>query len=204
MRVTPSFGAAPALAQCTLKTLGSWPGNLLLYLSNLSINTWIYQSHTTKEIFQTNTTHVDFQSTHPRSNSRLPNAPGVILQKAYAVLDKYKISKTFFVKSDQNDCAQIQPSAEIPANVPENEEEPAASKSALPEEASLDVPQAVPQVAPPAQLESQQVTKSAETQKIASVPELVLKKASLSKASEAVPEKIDDKISSSGQKANDG
>ncbi|XP_011307795.1 apolipoprotein D [Fopius arisanus] len=32
---------------------------------------------------------------------------GEILQKAYGVLDKYKISKTFFVKTDQNDCAYL-------------------------------------------------------------------------------------------------
>lgn len=28
------------------------------------------------------------------------------LQNAYGVLDKYKISRTFFVKTDQNDCAK--------------------------------------------------------------------------------------------------
>ncbi|XP_034934716.1 apolipoprotein D-like [Chelonus insularis] len=33
--------------------------------------------------------------------------PGEVLQKAYGVLDKYKISKTFFVKSDQEDCAYL-------------------------------------------------------------------------------------------------
>lgn len=32
-------------------------------------------------------------------------APGTVLQKAYGVLDKYKLSKTFFVKTDQNSCA---------------------------------------------------------------------------------------------------
>ncbi|XP_050476561.1 apolipoprotein D-like [Bombus huntii] len=34
-------------------------------------------------------------------------APGTVLQKAYAVLDSYKISKTFFVKTDQQDCAYL-------------------------------------------------------------------------------------------------
>ncbi|VVC36990.1 Lipocalin family conserved site,Lipocalin/cytosolic fatty-acid binding [Cinara cedri] len=32
-------------------------------------------------------------------------APGTVMQKAYGVLDKYKLSKTFFVKTDQNSCA---------------------------------------------------------------------------------------------------
>ncbi|XP_078053454.1 apolipoprotein D-like [Augochlora pura] len=32
---------------------------------------------------------------------------GPILQKAYSVLDKYKISRTFFVKTDQDDCAHL-------------------------------------------------------------------------------------------------
>lgn len=35
-------------------------------------------------------------------------ATGEALQKAYAVLDKYKISKTFFVKTDQDDCAILE------------------------------------------------------------------------------------------------
>lgn len=31
-------------------------------------------------------------------------APGTVLQKAYGVLDKFKLSRTFFVKTDQNSC----------------------------------------------------------------------------------------------------
>lgn len=31
-------------------------------------------------------------------------APGTVLQKAYGILDKYKLSRTFFVKTDQNSC----------------------------------------------------------------------------------------------------
>ncbi|NP_001153453.1 apolipoprotein D-like precursor [Nasonia vitripennis] len=34
-------------------------------------------------------------------------APGEVLQKAYGVLDKYKISKVFFVKTNQDDCAYL-------------------------------------------------------------------------------------------------
>ena len=38
-------------------------------------------------------------------------APGTVLQKAYGILDKYKLSRTFFVKTDQNSCeiAEAQP-----------------------------------------------------------------------------------------------
>ena len=41
-------------------------------------------------------------------------APGSVLQQAYGVLDKFKISKTFFVKTDQSDCLFTDPAA-IPA-----------------------------------------------------------------------------------------
>lgn len=37
------------------------------------------------------------------TRDRLPT--GVVLQKAYGVLDKFKISRTFFVKTDQEGCA---------------------------------------------------------------------------------------------------
>ncbi|XP_076636216.1 apolipoprotein D-like [Colletes latitarsis] len=42
-------------------------------------------------------------------------APGTVVQKAYAVLDKYKISRTFFVKTDQDDCAHLDVSPSKPA-----------------------------------------------------------------------------------------
>lgn len=37
------------------------------------------------------------------TRDRIP--PGPVLQTAYGVLDKYKISRTFFVKTDQEGCA---------------------------------------------------------------------------------------------------
>ncbi|KAI4494135.1 hypothetical protein M0802_009169 [Mischocyttarus mexicanus] len=39
--------------------------------------------------------------------TRERNAPGSILHMAYGVLDKYKISKAFFVKTNQEDCAYL-------------------------------------------------------------------------------------------------
>ncbi|XP_076659505.1 uncharacterized protein LOC143362889 [Halictus rubicundus] len=50
-------------------------------------------------------------------------APGPTLQQAYSVLDKYKISRTFFVKTDQDDCAYL------------------AATTSKPEEASAEAPQ---------------------------------------------------------------
>lgn len=37
------------------------------------------------------------------TRERLPS--GTTLQKAYGILDKFKISRTFFVKTDQEGCA---------------------------------------------------------------------------------------------------
>lgn len=36
------------------------------------------------------------------TRERLPAGP--VLQRAYGVLDKYQISRTFFIKTDQNNC----------------------------------------------------------------------------------------------------
>lgn len=36
------------------------------------------------------------------TRERLPSGP--VLQRAYGVLDRYKISRTFFVKTDQDNC----------------------------------------------------------------------------------------------------
>lgn len=38
--------------------------------------------------------------------------PGPILQRAYGVLDKYQISRTFFLKTDQNNCETVPPAQE--------------------------------------------------------------------------------------------
>lgn len=42
------------------------------------------------------------ESTWILARERIPD--GNILQAAYGVLDKYKISRTFFVKTDQTNC----------------------------------------------------------------------------------------------------
>ncbi|KAG8037738.1 hypothetical protein G9C98_005949 [Cotesia typhae] len=55
------------------------------------------------------------------TRARIP--PGDVLQQAYGVLDKYKISKTFFVKTDQEDCAYLDSLAatEKPIATPQSE-----------------------------------------------------------------------------------
>ncbi|KAL1123305.1 hypothetical protein AAG570_002391 [Ranatra chinensis] len=52
-----------------------------------------------------------------------------VLQKAYGVLDKNKISRTFFVKADQQDCALAEAVPDV-ANPPETKQpdEPAEEK----------------------------------------------------------------------------
>lgn len=37
------------------------------------------------------------------TRARIP--PGPVMQEAYGILDKYKISRTFFVRTDQEGCA---------------------------------------------------------------------------------------------------
>ena len=44
------------------------------------------------------------------TRDRLPNGP--TLQRAYGVLDKYQISRTFFIKTDQNNCETKPPALE--------------------------------------------------------------------------------------------
>lgn len=44
------------------------------------------------------------------ARSRVP--PGPVLQSAYGVLDKYKISRTFFVQTDQENCVTLPPPVE--------------------------------------------------------------------------------------------
>lgn len=44
------------------------------------------------------------------ARDRVPSGP--ILQRAYGVLDKYQISRTFFIKTDQKDCETREPAEE--------------------------------------------------------------------------------------------
>jgi apolipoprotein D and lipocalin family protein len=39
-------------------------------------------------------------------------APGPVIQRAYGVLDKYKISRTFFIKTNQENCDTLPPAPE--------------------------------------------------------------------------------------------
>lgn len=52
-------------------------------------------------------------------------APGLVLQRAYGVLDKFKISRAFFVKTNQEDCtiqsAPIEAVDPTPSSDPEDQ-----------------------------------------------------------------------------------
>lgn len=50
------------------------------------------------------------------TRERLPS--GTILQKAYGILDKHKISRTFFVKADQEECTLGDPISDPPKGAP--------------------------------------------------------------------------------------
>lgn len=51
------------------------------------------------------------------TRERLP--PGQVLQTAYGILDKYRISRTFFVKTDQSNCETVA-DAEEAEDVPDS------------------------------------------------------------------------------------
>lgn len=44
------------------------------------------------------------------TRERRPSGP--VLQRAYGVLDKYQISRTFFLKTDQENCETVPPAQE--------------------------------------------------------------------------------------------
>ncbi|KAJ1527797.1 hypothetical protein ONE63_007748 [Megalurothrips usitatus] len=73
-------------------------------------------------------------------------APGTVLQMAYGVLDKYKISRTFFVKTDQADCAIAEAAAEE-AQRKAAAEAAAAEKSAVAEPAAAPIAAAAAPIA---------------------------------------------------------
>lgn len=60
--------------------------------------------------------------------------PGPILQRAYGVLDKYQISRTFFLKTDQNNCETVPPAQEAydpTTEIPQDEVDEDNKKSIL-------------------------------------------------------------------------
>lgn len=90
-------------------------------------------------------------------------APGTVLQKAYAVLDKYKISKTFFVKTNQEDCALLDAKPSQEPQVEGGGEKPEDVRSAV----APDAPQAI--------LDSKERPNSKEKQPAANtVPERIM------------------------------
>ena len=56
------------------------------------------------------------------TRNRIPK--GEVLQAAYGVLDKFKMNRSFFVKTDQENCETLAP--------PEEAEDPLTAKENLP------------------------------------------------------------------------
>ncbi|XP_076228970.1 apolipoprotein D-like [Nomia melanderi] len=75
-------------------------------------------------------------------------APGPTLQKAYSVLDKYKISRTFFVKTDQDDCAYLDTKPTKPEEAEPPKEEATPQKEEAPQKNPENVRSAVVPDAP--------------------------------------------------------
>ncbi|XP_014241450.1 apolipoprotein D-like [Cimex lectularius] len=80
---------------------------------------------------------VNTQSAWVMTRDRLP--PGTVLQKAYGVLDKHKISRTFFVRAEQEEC-----------NLGEPLGPPLKTKTADPEASPEPTPVAKPEASPEA------------------------------------------------------
>ncbi|XP_026672596.1 uncharacterized protein LOC108628862 [Ceratina calcarata] len=108
-------------------------------------------------------------------------APGTVIQKAYGVLDKYKISKTFFVKTNQEDCALLEirakPAAAAAAAAAEPEKETAEvqenSENHVRTAAAPDAPEVIVEMQN-AKDEEKKSSQSAKKKPINTVPERIM------------------------------
>ncbi|XP_054269161.1 apolipoprotein D-like [Macrosteles quadrilineatus] len=112
--------------------------------------------------------------------TRERNPSVTTLQKAYAVLDKYKIGRTFFVKTDQTECHIAEP-ADAENSVDKQEDE--AGKSAL----GVAVAEGVEPVAPAVEVPAKPVDKVEDNVR----KEVVEPAVAASEKVEAVPEKVE-------------
>ncbi|OAD56248.1 Apolipoprotein D, partial [Eufriesea mexicana] len=137
-------------------------------------------------------------------------APGTVLQKAYAVLDKYKISKTFFIKTDQDDCAYLDATPTKPAEAEtqsENKPEEASEtnnenvRSVVPDAPEVIVemkkdkekakqPESVDNVKTPVNTVPERIMEVVDTAK--EDPSIIDAKLNTKKASEPIVEKADE------------
>ncbi|XP_054268678.1 apolipoprotein D-like [Macrosteles quadrilineatus] len=112
--------------------------------------------------------------------TRERNPSVTTLQKAYAVLDKYKIGRTFFVKTDQTECHIAEP-ADAENSVDKQEDE--AGKSAL----GVAAAEGVEPVAPAVEVPAKPVDKVEDNVR----KEVVEPAVAASEKVEAVPEKVE-------------
>ncbi|XP_003699772.2 apolipoprotein D-like [Megachile rotundata] len=137
-------------------------------------------------------------------------APGTVLQKAYAVLDKYKISKTFFVKTDQEDCVFLEtPVKPVPAAAaPSTETKPQESPETNENVRSAIVPDAPQIIIDTQSEESSKPQVETAQKKLVSVPERIVEVAESAKENlekkeekEAIKEKADEKVKDAAKTA---
>jgi hypothetical protein len=107
--------------------------------------------------------------------------------QAYGVLDKYKISKTFFVKTDQAECAYLDTPPELEEDKPDSEKrkrkpqavEPNESyRSTIPDDANTEIKEEVRIISEKAPFDSPNIAEEVEKleqQPIETVPERILK-----------------------------
>ncbi|KAL2722666.1 apolipoprotein D-like [Vespula squamosa] len=100
-------------------------------------------------------------------------APGSILQKAYGVLDKYKISKAFFVKTNQEDCAYLAPSTATEDNTAAAAAAQEAQETT--EEHVRNVSGQLSDLEKPVEHVEESIEKEKIPQKVETVPERILK-----------------------------
>ncbi|XP_044741801.1 apolipoprotein D-like [Chrysoperla carnea] len=118
------------------------------------------------------------------TRERLP--AGTVLQKAYGVLDKYKISRAFFVKTDQESCALTADDFGTPGFAPDEvDENDGAVKSQGLEKSAVSVPEHI--------LKSSELEKIEAPQQIKELPQ---ESTVLNTKPESQPEKLIEKIQS--------
>ncbi|XP_011160585.2 apolipoprotein D [Solenopsis invicta] len=126
---------------------------------------------------------VHAQNAWVMTRERIPS--GKVLQKAYGVLDKYKISKTFFVKTDQAECAYLdtppeeeeKPEPEKRKRKPQSVELNESYRSTIPVDANTEIKEEVGIISEKALADSPKIAEEPAKleQPIETVPERILK-----------------------------
>ncbi|EZA61279.1 Apolipoprotein D [Ooceraea biroi] len=136
---------------------------------------------------------VNTQNAWVMTRERIPS--GEVLQKAYGVLDKYKISKTFFVRTDQTDCAYLeappveQPTTEKPKR--SSTKQPTRQKPQKPTEADESYRSAIDQKDIDVEKKAEVEVPNVKATPISDVPKIIVEESvEPVQTAETVPERI--------------